>query len=402
METLCVITPVTRPAQLPRIAASLVLLQAQFLVRWVVVFSDRSHADWWGGWERNEALSGITDETWVWFLDDDNSVHPDFASALSDAITAHPGAAGFVFGQGLADGSPRLAAKADPVCGEIDTAMFVFRRRAIGEIRWAAGYTADWTFFRAVSERLEPGAVVAVDRPVVYYNALRDVMRCRVCHSTDTTPLPFELPADCGVWFRCKSCGSDTADAVYNPGWYAPTQSLEMIRLTGGIERCREMVRSNCDWFGHHHQLGDERTFLDVGCGDGAGLDVMQSLGWSVHGFDVTPPHYFGPHVTVAPVFHRWLFPRRYAAVLCREVLEHVECPELLLHELHGVCLPGGMVQVQTPIPLDHYHWIPYQSQHLFLASPTGLRQMLHTAMLDVLDERHWEIGQAYLCRARR
>jgi len=128
----------------------------------------------------------------------------------------------------------------------------------------------------------------------------------------------------------------------------------------------------------------------------------MQALGWSVHGFDVVRPHYFGPHVTVAPCFSRWLFPRRYAAVLCREVLEHVPAPDLLLHELHGACVPGGLVQVQTPIPLGHAHGIPYQPAHLFLASPERLREMLYGAMLDVLDERHWDLGQAYLCRARR
>jgi Methyltransferase domain len=402
VETLYVITPVTRAGNLQRIAITIASLRKWFRVRWEVVFSDRLHPDWWGGWERNEALRGIPDHAWVWFLDDDNVVHPDFAAALAGAIARYPDAAGFVFDQILTNGSLRLAATASPVCGEIDTAMFVLRRGAISNARWGDGYTTDWAFFRTVIDRLGPGQVIAVPGTQVYYNALEGVMRCRLCHSAELTRLTFELPANCPAWFRCGACGSDTADEGYNPAWYGPTSSLDHVRHTGGIERCREQVRSNCEWFGHHHQLGSDRTFLDVGCGDGAALDVMQSLNWSVHGFDVARPHYFGPHVTVAPCFHRWLFPRRYAAVLCREVLEHVECPDLLLHELHGVCVPGGLVQVQTPIPVEYAHPIPHHPQHLFLASPRRLREMLRTAMLDVIDERHWEIGQAYLCRARR
>jgi 2-polyprenyl-3-methyl-5-hydroxy-6-metoxy-1,4-benzoquinol methylase len=105
--------------------------------------------------------------------------------------------------------------------------------------------------------------------------------------------------------------------------------------------------------------------------------------------------------VTVAPMFHRWLFPLRYAAVLCREVLEHVPTPHLMLLELHGVTAPGGLVQVQTPRPCDYAHPRVYQDGHLFVASPRQLRTMLDAAMLDVIEPREWETGQAYLCRAR-
>ncbi len=410
METLCVITPVTRPAKLSRIAVDLASLRDQFGLHWIVVFSDGSHPDWWGGWERNEALESVPDHAWVWFLDDDNTVHPEFGVTLAKAITLHSSGvpsrlAGFVFSQVLADGSMRLPARVDPNCGEIDTAMFVFQRTAIGNVRWRSGYNTDWAFFREVIDRLSPGSMVAVDVPVVYYNALEGDVRCRLCHSTDTHPLPFRLPPSCPTWVRCRTCGSDTAEAAYEPGLYGPTMSAELVRLTGGIERCRDLVRSNCEWFATHHSPGSEQTFLDVGCGDGAALDVMQSLGWAIHGFDVTPPHYAGSHVTVAPVFHRWLFPQQYGAVLCREVLEHIESPDFLLHELHGVCVPGGLVQIQTPRPLmsaeDPNTPLVYCRGHLFVASPVRLREMLTGAMLDVIDERHWPTGQAYLCRAR-
>jgi SAM-dependent methyltransferase len=226
-------------------------------------------------------------------------------------------------------------------------------------------------------------------------------MTCRCCHSPDTAPVPFPVPPESGRWVRCRACGSDTADNPYPAGLYSPAYEASEVAATGTPADRRDQVRSNCDWFCDHADRLPARTFLDVGCCDGAALAVMQDRGWAVHGFDVFRPSYHGPHVTVAPAFHRWLFPRRFDAALCREVLEHVESPQFLLAELHGVVVPGGLVQVQTPRPLDRHHPIPYQRQHLALASPARLRQLFRTFLFETLDAREWECGQAYLLRAR-
>jgi 2-polyprenyl-3-methyl-5-hydroxy-6-metoxy-1,4-benzoquinol methylase len=225
---------------------------------------------------------------------------------------------------------------------------------------------------------------------------------CRACHSPDLAPLPFEVPAAAGVWHRCRACGSDTAAHAYDGSIY----NVEYMRTHAADahdpERMREQVLSNCTWFSHHREGVGNTDFLDVGCADGAALHVMQSLGSAVHGFETFAPPYAGPHVTVAPIFHRFLFPNRYGYVLCREVVEHVEHPDFLLHELHGVAAPGGLVQVQTQRPVGAYHRDVYQRAHLCVFSPPQLRRMLAAAMLDVIDAREWETGQAFLTRARR
>lgn len=225
-------------------------------------------------------------------------------------------------------------------------------------------------------------------------------MHCRSCYSTDLSLVPFDIPLTAGRWFRCGACGADTAAHGYDGSQY----SEEYFQTHTGVtdrDLLHAEVRSNCEWFGHYAADLPNRDFLDVGCADGAALDVMQSLGWAVHGFDVSRPSYFGPHVTVGAVFSRWMFPLRYAAVLCREVIEHVENPDFLLHELHGVACPGGLVQIQTQKPVNFYSSYPYQMPHLCLIPPARMRQMLDGAMFDVLDAREWDTGHAYLCRAR-
>lgn len=229
-------------------------------------------------------------------------------------------------------------------------------------------------------------------------------MKCKLCHSAALTPLPFDVPPEAGVWFRCRACGSDSAAHGYDPSIYGSVYLAHHLELAGGDGGQADQISSNLDWFGHHH-TGDEKTFLDVGCCDGGGLRGMAARGWAVHGWDVFPPPYHGPHVTVMPFFSEWHFPRRFAAVLCREVVEHVPDPDRFLHALHAVTLPGGLVQVQTPKPGAEHHPSLYQRAHLFLASPGRLLAMLKAAMLDVIEFREWEAiqpGQAVLCRARR
>lgn len=226
---------------------------------------------------------------------------------------------------------------------------------------------------------------------------------CRLCHSPDTAPVPFALTAEAGGWVRCRACGSDTATRTYADvrHVYADRAHYDSQGRYDDLEFLKGDCRSNCEWFGHHHKDELPKDFLDVGCWHGAAMTVMQDLGWRVHGFDVNPPPFMGPHVTVAPFFCEWHYPRRYAAVMAREVWEHVPDPDRFLHALHAVALPGGLVQVQTPKATDTFNPIGYQFQHLHLASVGQFRRMLDHAMLDVLDWREWGEGMAALCRAR-
>lgn len=195
-RTLHVVTPASRPENLPHLWHSVSLLRRD-LPGWSVewwVFVDRSvpflpalggarvarqsfcpDPHGMGNLGRNDGLDA-TREGWVWFLDDDNDVHPGFGPGLVAAAAAHPDAEGFVFDQFDAAGSLRLPARADAGGGEIDTAQFVFRRAAVGGHRWALDdYAADAGFFAAVAGPLrERGTLVAPGLGATWYNRLRE------------------------------------------------------------------------------------------------------------------------------------------------------------------------------------------------------------------------------------
>ena len=127
----------------------------------------------WGGRERNVGIEAVTDpEAWVYFLDDDNHLHHAFAYEFSRAIHEHPEAEGFIFSQQWPGGGPRLAAKIPEAIGQIDTAQFVLKRRAIGSIRWPLCQCGDFHFSLAVCDA-NPGKIVTVPRAAAIYNAFR-------------------------------------------------------------------------------------------------------------------------------------------------------------------------------------------------------------------------------------
>lgn len=225
-------------------------------------------------------------------------------------------------------------------------------------------------------------------------------MRCRVCHEAELVPL-WPATAERGEWSRCLACGSDTSAADYAAlrGEYDAAYLAHLAELLGGVGGCAAALSPNADWFGP--PAGDG-TFLDVGCLEGGGLRAMADRGWSVHGFDVIPEARTGDHVTVADRFRAGLFPRRYRAVLCREVIEHVPDWRGLLGELFAATQPEGLCQVQTPRPWSEPDPRPYQRWHLQVFAPFVLRQQLGAAGFDVIGQLLWPAGQAYLCRRPR
>jgi len=180
---------------------------------------------------------------------------------------------------------------------------------------------------------------------------------------------------------------------MYSAEWIAGE-----VAATGGEEKRRDSVRSNCDWFPHYkHMTGGGIDFLDVGCCDGAAMAEMAKIGYSVHGFDVIEGARREGCTTIHPFFSASLFPQQYHQVLCREVIEHVEGPRQFLTELVAATVRGGLLQIQTPRPCVQQERIAYQPHHLQIISPVKLELLCIEHGLRVLDRRQWGTGIAFL-----
>lgn len=174
-NAITIVTPCSRPNNLSAMASSIQSGRKLFNLIWMVILDGGEHPNSvFGNQQRNDALNTIT-SGWVYFLDDDNLIHPDFFSILLDAIKEQPNVQGFAFDQIMQNGKIRLLASPDTMhVGHIDMAQVCMRRKLIGDIRfYPSRYESDGIFIEAIYQS-NPKVWKFINKPLCYYNELRE------------------------------------------------------------------------------------------------------------------------------------------------------------------------------------------------------------------------------------
>jgi len=136
---------------------------------------------------------------------------------------------------------------------------------------------------------------------------------------------------------------------------------------------------------------------LDVGCGNGEILQLMQWLGWRVEGVEPDPVaaeiarKQRGVHVRVGSLFDASFDSNSFDVITMSHSIEHVPDPVSLLAECRRILTPGGTIGLSTP-NLDslgyRYHhdaWFPLEPpRHLILFTPGSLAQCIRKSGLEV------------------
>ncbi len=157
-----ILTALTRPKNLERIAASLrEAATPDVQVHWHIRLGDPDDP---GGQRAKNALLDDIVGNWAWILDDDTTVHPDLLRTL--VAVAEPDVDAVVVGQDH-DGQ-QLGGHT--TVGMVDTGQVIFRRTLADDHRIPEQYDGDGHFF----EQILTGAnIVFVDEQLSLYNALR-------------------------------------------------------------------------------------------------------------------------------------------------------------------------------------------------------------------------------------
>jgi glycosyltransferase involved in cell wall biosynthesis len=124
----------------------------------------------WGHPLRNLALdylqASASDNDYVYFLDDDNIIHPKWFEAVKDSKED------FInWAQCFRNGDPRLYATDHPRIGNVDTASYMVRVGFIGKSRFEYIYEGDGLFAQALMAG-NPKIKTHQDY-LCYYNYLR-------------------------------------------------------------------------------------------------------------------------------------------------------------------------------------------------------------------------------------
>jgi hypothetical protein len=120
-----------------------------------------------GNAQRNFAIRRIK-SGWVYFVDDDNIIHPDFLDTIISINYS-----GVIVDQVFKNGGRRFAASPGGTrCGAIDTAQFIVQRSMI-DVEWILHrYDADGAFIEDIHNRNRE-KFIYINKPLSYYNYLK-------------------------------------------------------------------------------------------------------------------------------------------------------------------------------------------------------------------------------------
>jgi SAM-dependent methyltransferase len=131
---------------------------------------------------------------------------------------------------------------------------------------------------------------------------------------------------------------------------------------------------------------------LDVGCGNGWLLKIMQDLGWCVEGVDFDPnavenARRKGVQVRLGTLEAQQYPDNYFDAITLSHLIEHVHGPLELLRECQRILRPGGRLVLVTPNGHSWGHrifkdaWLALDPpRHLYVFSVPSLRYLAEKA----------------------
>ncbi len=139
----------------------------------------------------------------------------------------------------------------------------------------------------------------------------------------------------------------------------------------------------------HLHFPGPGARLLDVGCGNGAFLLKMQSMGWDVCGVEVDAnsaqqARASGLDVRIGLLAEADLPEKSFDAVHMSHVIEHLHDPAETLRLCQKLLKPGGQIVIATPnykaVGRSHFgtYWIGIDPpRHLVVFTESSLRNLM-------------------------
>ena len=138
------------------------------------------------------------------------------------------------------------------------------------------------------------------------------------------------------------------------------------------------------------------RTWLDVGCDHGFFLDDVRRYGFSVVGVEPsTSARAYAQSIGIAVEEGVSDVTGKYAVISLWHVLEHIDQPRQMLHQLYEQCEPGGVLCIRVPDASSFWarmmrdRWIWFQARnHVVHYSPRTLQTVVEDAGFQVAELR--------------
>ena len=265
---------------------------------------------------------------------------------------------------------------------------------------------------------------------------------CPLCHSTASTVVYHDVSDNKykvqGTWdfLRCCDCGVVYLHTIpysideIQPSDYSKhkTPRLPEIKQQGTVGSIKGWIRCSILWH-YGYELAQQplqkiawrlfflfptavlkstwgillfpkahygKTILDVGCGNGRFLAVMEKLGWNVYGVE---PDTSSLHISRKLIGSR-VYPSlddilaldvQFDIITMNHVLEHIDTPLAVLEKCGQMLKPDGCIGICVPNWLSCTHrlfkkyWHALEPpRHVTMYEPDTLRMLIHRSGFSV------------------
>ncbi len=206
----------------------------------------------------------------------------------------------------------------------------------------------------------------------------------------------------------CQGCGHIWAPAPPDPGTLRRLHGRQHLRAIeealgggpgpGGWEgwaRFKEQLLLDLGLEALERAAAGRPEALDIGCGHGKLLELLQRRGWRCTGVDFSDgvaglPRPRGINVIQADITTHYLPPRRFLLVAMTHVLEHLADPARVLRQVGQALTGPGRLLLEVPLfveedDLCHQRFFSPHSLQL-LVQRAGLRPLERRTYADALN----------------
>lgn len=139
------------------------------------------------------------------------------------------------------------------------------------------------------------------------------------------------------------------------------------------------------------------KTFLEVGCGTGIVLRLLESLGFRVFGLDINKKALeYAKRGTKATLIQKSFLTyntkKLFDVVGAFDVLEHIRSDEKFLRKSHDVLKPGGHVFLTVPAGMWLWSIVDEASGHIRRYSKNEIIRKVENAGFEVQYVNHWNM----------
>jgi 2-polyprenyl-3-methyl-5-hydroxy-6-metoxy-1,4-benzoquinol methylase len=192
-----------------------------------------------------------------------------------------------------------------------------------------------------------------------------------------------------------------------SPAKFIPTTTCQNAARRIG-DRARRFQTFSQQLANIERLVGGRKSILDIGCGNGAFLDLAREAGWQIAGVDIKLAE--DARDLDCPLWEGRLQDidfgsNTFNVVRLNHVLEHTQDPLAELRICRQLIDPGGVLFISVPniaglsprlkslqsrLHLKSHRWRHYAAMHhLFFFSPATLRALVERAGFRVLEWKH-------------